>query len=362
LAGNINQTIEDLQHAIEEMIEKSGQCCLTAGQSVDSPASLGETSVGPGEQFPDESEYFDAKCNASNAIFDTVRETVSWLDVNNVDLLAGAFGGITSGIALALILSGPVGWAIELVAVTLVAVSALLMSGSFNFEDMRDALDDVHSDAVLALYNAGSASEARDGFVAEVAASAISTTAIERLLITMFLTNAVLNQLFLPRSDTAVYQSPSPINCPTAWSHTFDFTINDGGWTNDTIGGRPFGVYSAGNGWQSVWGSVGGLFDERLYLRRAISPDTHIQSVRVTYEFVGTMGGGREVGVAVWLLGTRLAVFSEPPTQGSFIHYVTFSNTSDAITTSSVADAPSDGDVDATITEIVVTGTGSDPF
>ncbi len=362
MASTINQSIEDLQHAIEEMIEKSGQCCLTAGQSIDSPASLGETSVGPGEQFPDEGEYFDAKCNASNAIFDTIRETVSWLDTNNVDLLGGAFGGITSGVALALMLSGPVGWAITLVSVTLVAISAFLLSGSFNFSDLRDALDDVHSEAVLALYSAGSASEARDGFVAEVAASAVSTTAAERLLITMFLTNSVLNELFLPRADTAVYQSPSPISCPSSWSHTFDFTASDGGWTNDTIGGRPFGVYAAATGWQSVWGSVGGLFDERLYLRRVISPDTHIQSVRVTYEFTGTMGSGREVGVAVWLLGTRLAVFSEPPTQVSFIHYVTFSNTSDAITTSFVADAAADGDVDALITEIVVTGTGSDPF
>ncbi len=362
MAENINLTLENLRAAIEDFTEQSGQCCTSKGQDIESPPSDGEVAVGPDEQFPDQESYFDGKCNASNAIYDQIKGTVTWLKDNNVDFLAGVFGGVTTALTMAVIISGPVGWALEIAAVVIVGLSTYLISHAINFEDLENAMIDVHSGLVLSLFNAPSTTLAKSSFLSTLEASSVPTTDIERGLVSLMLANDLLNQLFSPREDVAVYQSPSPINCPAAWSHTFDFTASNGGWTNDTAHSRPFGIYSAGVGWVSVWGAVGPTLDERLYLERTGVSGEIIQSVAVSYEFSGSCGAGRQTGIKVWDGATEQRLDAKTPNCGVFVHVGIFSDEGTIITTSAVGDADDDGDLEITITQIVVTGQGSDPF
>lgn len=362
MADNINTTLEDLLAAIREFTEKSGQCCETKGSVVEDPPSDGEVIVGPDEQFPDTEEYFDAKCNTANAIYDTVLGVIDWLDANNVDLISGFFGAITSGLAVAFLLSGPVGWALVAVGGSVATTAWFLVRYALDFTDVSTALGQVHSECVLALYNAANTTEAKANFLTEVDGATQPITSVERQLLGFLLNYNLLNQLFGPREDVASYQSPSPISCPSSWSHVFDFTISAQGWTNDATHSRPFGTYSAGVGWVSVWGSVSGGFDERLYLERTGASGEVIQSVTVEYEFVGVCGPGRQVGIKVWNGAVVQRTDAKTPTCGLFTHEGVFSDVGTIITTSAVGDASSDGALEITITSITVTGSGSDPF
>lgn len=221
---------------------------VLAGQKVEVQPSDGEVPIGPDEQFPDQASYFVAKCNASNAIYDTVLATVQWLDVNNADLLVGLLGGMTTALAMGLLISGPVGWAVTLAAVTVTGITTYLISENINFGDLEDALVDVHAELVLALFNSSNTITARDAFVAEIAASSEPTTATERDLVRLMLSSDLLNLLFSPREDVGVYQSPSPVDCGTAILALWTFPTDEEGWTfrDDSAGASSAsGVYEA---------------------------------------------------------------------------------------------------------------------
>lgn len=356
----LDDVINALQCACEGMTvlaEKSSEI----EQEIDPPPSNGDISVGPGEQFPDEAAYFSAKCSVANGIYDTVLETVQWLDDNNVDLLAGTFGGVTTGLVTALLGAGPVGWAIVLISSATAALASFLIRYAVNFFDLKEALVDVHSECVLALYNASDTSAARTEFIAAAEGATQPITPIESDLLGLLLSGKMLNQLFGPRPDVGSYESPNPINCPTSWLHTFDFTVSNGGWTNDATHSRPFGTYSPGVGWVSVWGAVG-VFDERLYLEKTGVGGEIIQSVTVTYVFSGACGPARRTGIVVWDGSTIQREDSVTPDCGDFVHEGIFSDVGTIITTNAVGDASADGALEITITEIVVTGSGTDPF
>lgn len=95
----------------------------------------------------------------------------------------------------------------------------------------------------------------------------------------------------------------TPSWSPTAspdWCTTFDFSISDGGWANQTPMSRPFGTWSIGTGWNSVWGSVAGFgFDERLYIYREIGA-ARVTSVIITYSALGSFGTSPGLGVQLW--------------------------------------------------------------
>lgn len=250
MAENINLTIAELNEAISELTADLGQCCTSKGQSIESPPSDGNVPVGPDEQFPDQAAYFLAKCSAANAIYDTVKGKVDWLRNNNVDLLAGVLGGVTTAVALGLLLSGPVGWAIELAAVTVIGLSTYLISHAIDFEDLQNALADVHDELVTALYNSSDTNTARTSFLTELDASTVPTTAIEAGLIQVMLSSDLLNLLFEPRADVATYESPSPIDCGTAILALWTFPTDEEGWTfrDDSAGASSAsGAYNSGD-------------------------------------------------------------------------------------------------------------------
>jgi hypothetical protein len=209
------------------LAEKSGD----TEQEIDPPLSDGTVGIGPGEQFPDQEAYFDAKCNVANGIYDTVLETVQWLEDNNVDLLAGTFGGITSGLIVALLGAGPVGWAIVLVASATAGLASFLIRYSVNFFDLKTALGEVHDECVLALYNAGTGFAARANFITEAENATQPITPIESDLLELLLSNKMVNQLFEPRSDLEDYVSPDPVDCGAAILQVWDFDSDVEGWT-----------------------------------------------------------------------------------------------------------------------------------
>lgn len=241
---SVNQLLECICETLGTMSEQG----TSEGQEIESTPSDGEISVGPDEQFPDQESYFDAKCNAANAIFDTVLAKVVWLEDNNVDIIAGVLGGVTTAVILGLLLAGPVGWAISLATSTVLGIATYLIKQAIQFDDLVDALNDVHDELVLSLFNASGTTTAKSSFLTELEASSVSTTSVDRGLISIMLATDLLNLLFSPREDVAVYQSPSPVDCGAALLQVWSFVASGEGWSfrDDSTG-----AYSASGAWNS---------------------------------------------------------------------------------------------------------------
>lgn len=245
-----SMAIDDLLECVCEAVRLLGEQGASGSQEIESTMSDGEVSVGEGQQFPDQEAYFDAKCNVANGIYDTVLGTVTWLKDNDIDLLAGVFGGVTSGLIVGLLGAGPLGWATVLVGSVLAGMAGFLIKYSLSFEDLEDALVDVHDESVLALYNASNSVTAEAEFLAAIESSSVPTTPIERGLVALMLTSDVLNQLFAPRSDVAVYASPSPVDCGGALLQVWTFLADVEGWTfrDDSVPpSTASGAYDAGD-------------------------------------------------------------------------------------------------------------------
>ena len=243
-----DMSVEELLECLCTQISVLAQEAMLAGQEIESQLSDGVVETGPGHQFESQSEYFQAKCSVANGIYDTVHDLVDWLEDHSVDLLAGVLGGVTSGLLVALTISGPVGWTIAISGVALAALAAFLIGISIEFEDLLQALEDVHDECVLALFNASDAVTAEANFIAAVAASSEPTTSIERQLVGYLLSADMLNQLFSPRGDVAVYSSPDPVDCDSAILIVWDFEADVESWTfrdDSTANASASGSYNA---------------------------------------------------------------------------------------------------------------------
>ena len=242
-----DMSVEDLLECICTNLTVLSEQGANEGQDVEGPDSNGEISVGPGEQFPDQATYFNAKCSAANAIYDTVKGASDWLVDNNVDLILNLFGGITSGVTMMLIVAGPVGWAIKVVSSVVIAIAGYLISENIDFDDLSDALDDTHDEAVQALYNASDGVTARANFIEAVAAGTPAITAVEEGLLSLMLSSEALDQLFSPREDVADYTSPDPVDCGTTLA-IWTFPSDTQSWTfrdDSTANASAIGSYNA---------------------------------------------------------------------------------------------------------------------
>jgi len=232
MASNINATLEDIIAAFNEMLEQSEKCCSAQGGKVEPTPSDKQPEYGnPGDKYQSSEEYFNARCNASNAIHDTVLELVIWLKDNNVGLKAGVFGGITSAIVLGLTLSGPGGWAIMAISGAVAAIAVWVVNEALDFEDVENALNAEHSDLIAALYTATSANNARAAYLAVLDAGSVPVSSEEMFLIKLMLPFSLLNQIFDPREDMATYESPSPIVCAGAPLLSWSFELGAESWT-----------------------------------------------------------------------------------------------------------------------------------
>lgn len=273
--------VEELLECICEGTSALVEQGAIAGQAVEAVASDGLVGVGPDEQFPDQESYFNSKCSVANAIFDTILGLVDWLDDNDVDLIAGLFGGVTSGLLVGVAISGPMGWAWALVSSLIAGLAGYIVRLSINFSDLSAALADTHDECVLGLFNASDANAAKANFIAAADDGTPAITSVERGLLGLFLVSDMVNNLFSPRDDIVSYSSPDPVDCGTAILASWTFPVDAEGWT--------FRDDSAGAS------SASGVYD---------GPD---QSLKVTKVNAG--GSGRPISKGTWLkTGLAIAV------------------------------------------------------
>jgi len=123
----------------------------------------------------------------------------------------------------------------------------MLIGYVLNFDDVYDALGEQHTEIVTALYNAGTALQARQNFIIELGNAATSTTAIEKELVSLMLTNSLLNQLFDIGNDLVYYDSPDPVVCGSVLQR-WTFAASGESWTfrDDSTG-----TYSATGVWNA---------------------------------------------------------------------------------------------------------------
>lgn len=233
MAEDINQSITDLQAAIVAATAGMKDCCKTGGVVVDGPPmDTTDVDIGIEGQFETQEEYQDAKCNVSNAIFDTIEALIDWLDANNVDLIGGQLGGMTSGLAAACLIVGPVGWAWVVTASVIGGLTWFILKAAVDFGDISAALGDMHEECVKALYNSSSADQARDAFVfAMASSSSYPTTSTEQAFVRLLVGHNLGNELFNPRQDSVVYQSPQAIDCTDSELQVWTFTSSNEGFT-----------------------------------------------------------------------------------------------------------------------------------
>ncbi len=149
-----------------------------------------------------------------------------------------------------------------------------------------------------------------------------------------------------------------------AWVATFDFAASSFGWINDAAHSRSFGTYSPG-AWASEWGDVSG-FDERLYIIKETDDVTStITDVEVFYTTVGTVGTSPVVGILVNDITVASGAFTSPNTFSQLATGLSQAvGASTTIRTSAVGGAAPlvEGGLDITITKIIVSGSGAQPF
>lgn len=158
------------------------------------------------------------------------------------------------------------------------------------------------------------------------------------------------------------------------WTHTFDFTVNDGGFVPMDSGFGDRGVWSSGNGWITtdvqIHPSEIGRYRRTCFIKRDFT-ETEITRIEMTYDYVE--GNTVEPTYATILVGqydvnTPLATITQNfnSVQDGDDQVQILSNTEDTnsirllTTTSSQNSAIYTGS--ATITKCKVYGTGDNPF
>lgn len=242
----VNDLTCDLVEALNNIttvMEAMVSCCQTrelSGQQIDDISHDGTVSVGqPGDDFPDQSSYFGAKCNVANAIYDQIKGQFDWFTSHYADLVLGELGGVTAAVTAGFLLAGPVGWGVIAVEALFVSMVVYLINENINFGDVNAALADTHDETVQALYNSGSAAVAKANFIAALEAGSPSITAIESDGVSLMLTSKLINQLFDPRADLVSYTSPDPVDCGTTLQ-VWTFPTDGQSWAfrDDSTGGN----------------------------------------------------------------------------------------------------------------------------
>ncbi len=155
-----------------------------------------------------------------------------------------------------------------------------------------------------------------------------------------------------------------------AWSKTFDFTVDDGGW--QVIPADPFGNYVAGIGWQSAWGKIGLNWDERLYIEIDGLDPTTIETMTTEYVFTGTCNSSPGPGLAGYFYEGIAPYFltrdSDPFTCADIINeFYTYEGSRSVanvghITMIMNGSSYGSGQQTQIITSITLTGPGVSPF
>lgn len=151
----------------------------------------------------------------------------------------------------------------------------------------------------------------------------------------------------------------------TAWSHTFDFEVDDGGFVTDTGTTQP-GTWLTGQGWEATLYTANRV--RQVVVRNQFGLTTHITSVSMTYN--ATAGEATEPVLARLRVLAGTTVLDEiqhsPPTYGTGVT-VTLNCDEEADTISFML-VPANGSGTGNpggsglVKSLTVTGTGVNPF
>jgi len=132
--------------------------------------------------------------------------------------------------------------------------------------------------------------------------------------------------------------------CP--WEYTFDFATTNGGFSG-SVGGPcdPYAVYSAGVGWQGIFGCGGYGYHELQIVRNITS--AYITHVEIEYTYTGVNGSNSHQIIG----GSSYALPYDPNTNLTQIRIAVASDTQ--------SDPP---DKQITVTSLTIRGEGFNPF
>lgn len=160
-------------------------------------------------------------------------------------------------------------------------------------------------------------------------------------------------------------------NQPATWTHTFDFSAETGGWILSP--GRPTGSWSAGSGWVEGDDNDGGsgAFFRRVLIQRNFA-STHIDRVEVLYNYMyGNIATGTDDAYYLILRSSGVATIygrlnaAAHPSNGAHDEIYNTNQQADLFEMYIATDQNNSGvgfTGAATISKVVVTGTGTNPF
>lgn len=299
----------------------------------------------------------NASCNSAASLRKyLVRFTGVLQGVGGAGVTATGLGYSIIGVLIEL--SGP--WAI----IADVAVAASLGFIAAGLSAINDAFSDTNLDAIeCILYcelngntqlNATSLGAVEDQIDSQIGGT--SATIIKAVLNLMGFGG--INSAMALKLDTDDCSS-----CGCDWCHTFDFTVDNGGWTVVPPGGWAGGQYGAG-GWTTTDKSTGTERDRDFYIQHSLS-STVVTSVELTYSY---SNGNHDTGAGIYnLLDNTGSIQSvnEPGSMPSSPHTWTGSRT---MTNLQIFIAPTRCNNScglagsATLSQVTVCGNGSDPF
>jgi len=92
--------------------------------------------------------------------------------------------------------------------------------------------------------------------------------------------------------------------CPEFWEHTFDFTVNNGGFVVMTDASPQLGVYQSGNGWVSQYAQAQANWQNRARVKRDFA-STKITRIRASFDFKRGVANNVNPNVA-WRVGATV--------------------------------------------------------
>lgn len=264
---------------------KLNSCGCNIGQAIDTEDGEAGGSVPPpvGDiVYQEPSAEPNRDCKAANLVHKTLRDLVVELASYNVDDM-GALGlalvvGMVTG-SIAAVVATPLAGVIVAVAGAIATFAARLVGVSVDLDSMATIMTSEGQALVCALYEATSASEARDSYLAECEAAGFS--ALESSALELIMTYAVMDVLFFDTPETAAFWptyvpefdcvscGPNPsgliwftnlgtpyngivegaytVNYPSGWLNQGDAYDDSTGWCDDTDSSYPDTLYEIEN-------------------------------------------------------------------------------------------------------------------
>jgi hypothetical protein len=187
--------------------------------------------------YEEADEIESRKCLAANYIHMSVRDVVHELEVNRAD--SYGYAGIVFVLSLVstivgTLLAGPFGLMVGAVVGSFLSMAVLLFKGSFDLSDLSGAIESDEDGAVCALYEATTASGARDAYVAHLVSE--GATSIETEFTEYLLPNNLMNLLFFAWGDSeATIEAVTPVSdCVSCLQPcSFELQIGTGDITYD---------------------------------------------------------------------------------------------------------------------------------